>query len=335
MSARPPSGVLFALVLLVSFGCPSVVSAGQDGYQPGPSPQRQRRPASSAGVDVFGSVGANWPIERESFEAAGLDSKAVEFGGGAQVTNLWRNLFVRVDVSRWSSKGERTFVDDSGNRFPLGIPLDVKATYVDVSTGWESAVRYRNARPRVVPYVGVGAGVVLYSERSPFAEPGEDVDARFTSYHVVGGAEVRLLNWLAVAFDGRYRYVPGLLGKDGVSGALGEDSFGGPQISAGVRIGLRRTPLWIPPRAPSEPVPPPPGPGRGLPSQRLDEAVMIEAAPAFLLPDTTRTPLRVLERGTRLRVLEERGDWVRVEFNDPQFGPRVGYVQRKYVQISK
>jgi hypothetical protein len=61
--------------------------------------------------------------------------------------------------------------------------------------------------------------------------------------------------------------------------------------------------------------------------------VIAEATPAFILPDATRTPLRTLPAGTTVRILEEKGDWVQVEFNDPQYGRRVGYVQRRFVQL--
>jgi hypothetical protein len=36
-----------------------------------------------------------------------------------------------------------------------------------------------------------------------------------------------------------------------------------------------------------------------------------------------------------VRVLEEAGDWVRIEFSDPQYGPGVGWVQRTFIQIDK
>lgn len=62
-------------------------------------------------------------------------------------------------------------------------------------------------------------------------------------------------------------------------------------------------------------------------------AVVIEPAPIYLTPDATRTPLRTLAVNTTLRVIGEKGEWFRVEFRDPQFGPRVGYVARDKVRI--
>jgi hypothetical protein len=66
---------------------------------------------------------------------------------------------------------------------------------------------------------------------------------------------------------------------------------------------------------------------------RFPTGVIAQAAPIFILPDATRTPLRTLPAGTSVRILEEKGDWIRIEFIDAQFGRRVGYVERKFVQL--
>ena len=62
-------------------------------------------------------------------------------------------------------------------------------------------------------------------------------------------------------------------------------------------------------------------------------AVTLEDAPVYLLPDVTRTPLRILARDTSLRVLRDDGDWLQVEFQDRQFGARIGYIEKKKVRI--
>ena len=53
-------------------------------------------------------------------------------------------------------------------------------------------------------------------------------------------------------------------------------------------------------------------------------ATVTAAAPIYIEAKVTQTPLRTAAVGTRLEVLEEAGAWVRVQFNDPQFGRRVG-----------
>ena len=57
-------------------------------------------------------------------------------------------------------------------------------------------------------------------------------------------------------------------------------------------------------------------------------------APIYVRAEVMQTPLRVAAVGTRLRVLEDDGEWLQVQFNDPTLGLRVGWVQRKFVDIA-
>jgi hypothetical protein len=65
----------------------------------------------------------------------------------------------------------------------------------------------------------------------------------------------------------------------------------------------------------------------------VNTLVVIAAAPIFLLPDASREPLRVAKEGSALRAIERSGEWYNVEFQDPEYGRRVGYIQAKYVQV--
>lgn len=325
-----------AIVLLVLLSPAASLAQPQP---PGTPPPAQPRtgPPTRLGIEAFGGATVSWPEASDSLGASGLASRPTQFGGGARVTSIWRDLFAEVAVSRWSDAGERIFIDSTGERFPLGIPLSVKATHLDVSAGWKTPVHTRTGRTAVLAYVGAGAGAVMYKESSPFAEAGEDVDTRVTSYHVFAGFEYPILRWLAAGVDGRYRHVPDLLGDGGVSGVLGDDSLGGFQMSLGIRVGFGggsrpRTPAPAPDPAqePARPYVAPPSPR--LPGD-TDLATIVSAAPVYLRPDRQRVPLRTLETGTAVRVLEEAGDWLRIEFRDPQFGPRMGFVERKFVRI--
>jgi hypothetical protein len=319
----------FALAVCVLAA--GAASAQQPPSKPAAKPATPSTP-SRVGVHGFGTAGIDWVVANDSFEALGLDSSPVEVGGGVQVSGLWRDLFLQVTVSRWSTDGERAFVDDDGNVFPLGIPLDVRASYVDVTAGWKFISPRARGRQTLVPYVGAGGGLIDYSERSPFARPGDDLDRRTYSIHFAGGVEVPITKWLGIGGDFRYRLVPDLLGDGGASAALNEKQFDTFQAAVSLRIGYNsvaaarpRPPL--PPRAAEKPPEQPPHV-----QPPVVEAVLIEAAPVFLLPDTTRTPLRILARGTYVRVLEDQGEWLRVEFPDSQFGPRVGYVEKRHVR---
>jgi opacity protein-like surface antigen len=304
-----------------------------------PPSTEPRTPPKTAGIGVQGLaiVGMNWPVATKSLEATNLDTHPVEIGGAFQVTNIWQDLFAQVTATRISSDGERAFVDDDGTTFPLGIPLSMKATYVDFSVGWKVA-RGKPGRQTFWPYAGGGLGLVNFSESSPFAQPGDDFDSSKISYHLLAGVEVRLLQWLSVSGDFRYRWVPNLLGDGGVSAAFGEDDFGGPQVGVGLRLGFGGPSLH---RAA-------PPPGTESPSDKSREpsktpervassdfGTILVQAPVYLREDATREPLRVLDAGTMVKVLGENGDWIRVEFADRLLGPRVGYVQRKYIQLPK
>jgi opacity protein-like surface antigen len=287
------------------------------------------------GVQGMALAGVNWLSASKSLEASGLSTKPLEIGGGVQVTNIWHDLFAQVNISRLSSDGERTFVDDDGTSFPLGIPLSVKATYFDVTAGWK-VLQARESGPPLLSYFGGGVGRVRYEERSPFALPGDDVDTTGTSYHIVGGIEVKVRPWLGIAGEIRYRWVPNLLGEGGTSAALDENDFGGLNAGAGVTVGfggatVRRTP------PPARPQPPParepaPIPGR---VSGPESGTILVAAPVYLRPDANLQPLRTLDAGTPVKVLQENGDWIRIEFNDRILGPRTGYVMRKYIQLPK
>lgn len=66
--------------------------------------------------------------------------------------------------------------------------------------------------------------------------------------------------------------------------------------------------------------------------QAFQKAAVAENAPVFLLPDASRTPLRVLLAGTALSIVKVEGDWLQVEFEDQQFGRRVGFIRKERVK---
>ena len=63
-------------------------------------------------------------------------------------------------------------------------------------------------------------------------------------------------------------------------------------------------------------------------------AVVREAAPIYIHPDSARVPLRTASEGTTLRIVKTEGEWLQVEFNDPQYGPRVGWIRRELVTVN-
>ena len=65
----------------------------------------------------------------------------------------------------------------------------------------------------------------------------------------------------------------------------------------------------------------------------MSAAIVLERAPVYVLPDVRRTPLRTLETGTQIKVLEQQGDWDQIEFADSQWGPRIGWIQKRFVRL--
>jgi hypothetical protein len=190
--------------------------------------------------------------------------------------------------------------------------------------------------------------MVLYQEKSPFAVEGDDLDDRFTSYHVLGGLEVGLTRWTSIAADFRYRFVPGLLGDAGTSSIIGDDAFNGGTVSVRFLVGSRgrskssREPnpgprpraVDRPSRQPIEPSAPtvaeePKAKEKNIGLTARGEAIVNIDSGVFVLPDANRSPLRILQAGTRLKVLEATDEWLKVEFDDRQWGARVGYILRR------
>ncbi|MGD9903109.1 MAG: hypothetical protein AB7U83_06535 [Vicinamibacterales bacterium] len=62
-------------------------------------------------------------------------------------------------------------------------------------------------------------------------------------------------------------------------------------------------------------------------------AIVAADAPVYLLPDASRTPLRTLPAATPLTLLDRKGDWLQVTFDDPRFGRRTAWIESQFVRI--
>ena len=189
-------------------------------------------------IAVFGTAGVFNATAKESV-AAVLDTRSgTDLGFGAQVawqSGRLRGLFVEVDVSRFEKTGQRVFVHE-GEVFPLGIPLTIGLTPIEVSAGYRLNT-VRRTRGGVVAspvayFVGGGVGSVGYRE----ADDAEALSERFTAYHVMAGADVAVWRGIQVGAEARHRWVPDGLGIGGVSEAFNETDLGGTTFR--VRIGV-------------------------------------------------------------------------------------------------
>lgn len=175
---------------------------------------------------------------KDSFDAIIGQSSITSLGGGAQVTHR-SGIFGRVQAAYSSDDGERVFVFNN-EVIPLGIPTKVEMTPIDVSAGYRLFV-HRSDRTswfhRVAPYGGGGVGVLRYKETADFANQGDDVDERFTSYNAFGGLEVSVWRFIGARVEVHGRWVPDAIGEAGVSEAFDETDLGGVGVRFHVTVG--------------------------------------------------------------------------------------------------
>lgn len=211
----------------------STSAAAQNTARPQPRVAAPPSPASNRpGIRGVFEAGASWLTATQSFTAITGEARTRHFGGGVQVTNVWRRVFVQVDISRATATGERVFLHE-GAAYPLGIPVDITMLPIEASAGY----RFPVVRGRLVAYGGGGVGVLSYREESPFAADGENVDESFRSWHLLAGVEVPIVRWLAAGAEVHYRAVPGAMGTAGVSDIFHEDDLGGTTLRLRVAVG--------------------------------------------------------------------------------------------------
>lgn len=214
---------------------PSAAPAAGQPAPPNPVSQKTAapppRPSTAIGVRVFGGGAVTRMSASDSFEAVTGSDVVWSYGGGVQVTNLWRGLFIEAAIERSTVDGERVFAF-ADEVFPLGIPLKVTMMPIDTVLGW------RVGHDRLTSYVGGGLTIFRYEETSDFADPDENVDKQYLGFVVMGGVEVSVTRWLHVRADLRYRQVNDALGIGGVSEHFDEDRLGG--FGAGLHLVVGR-----------------------------------------------------------------------------------------------
>jgi opacity protein-like surface antigen len=188
---------------------------------------------AEAQIRGFADIGSTSFAATESFETILGTATGMVFGGGVEGL-LPKNIFVNVRASRFRKTGERVFLAESGERFGLGIPATITVTPIEFTGG------YRFDRGwRVVPYGGGGYGRHRYEESSDFAVEDENVKESFNGYHVLGGAEFRIAQWIGAAGELQWATVPDSLGEDpnGVASHFDESDLGGLTVRLKVVIG--------------------------------------------------------------------------------------------------
>lgn len=196
----------------------------------------QRRPAAareSWSVQGFGLAGVTFFTANETFDAILETSSGPMLGGGLRVV-VPGGPYLEVGAWRFRQDGERAFVGVGGDVFRLGIPATVTMTPLEVTAGW----RFRGLLGRrVTPYLGAGFTSLRYEETSEFAAADEDVNERFSGYHLTGGVEWRLHRWVALTGDVMWTAIPDAIGGGGVSQVFEEDDLGGTSLRVRIVLG--------------------------------------------------------------------------------------------------
>jgi hypothetical protein len=195
---------------------------------------------SGVGLRAYGAVDLDVMAAVQTFQAVLGTSHLPAYGGGVDVTDLWKHLFARVAATRIRKSGTRVFAD-GGQVFPLHIPLTVSITPVELGGGWRFAPKARS-RSRVTPYVGGAALLVFFTQTSDFADASENPSESFKGGSVFAGAEVAIHKAFLVGGEAQYRFVPNALGNGGVSDVSAvyrENDLGGFTVRAtiGIKIG--------------------------------------------------------------------------------------------------
>lgn len=178
-------------------------------------------PKPKLNIRAFGALEAEFMSASKTFDAVTGSSMLFGYGGGAEIVNLWKRLFVRGDYMTASSNGERSFVVE-GEVISTGIPITVRLSTMEFSAGWRMPVR---KHPKYTPYIGGALLFLHYTETSDF-----QVDAAKDSvpgYSALGGVDIQVQKRWFVTAEGQYRLVPNAIGTAGVSLLYGETDLGG------------------------------------------------------------------------------------------------------------
>lgn len=193
----------------------------------------EAQPSPNLEIGGYAMVGLMNFTAADSFDASLGSPYGSIFGGGVRVGLPLGGLFVNVGAWQFRDSGQRAFVFN-GQVFPLGIPLHVTITPLEVNGGWR--FRFRRA-PLFRPYVAAGITSYRYKETSDFATPSENVDDWFKGYQLAGGVEFPVQDWIGVAWEVNWTAVPDAIGDSGLSAAFNESDLGGASFRFKITVG--------------------------------------------------------------------------------------------------
>jgi hypothetical protein len=220
-----------ALLLATMFVRPAAAQTmADDAVQARRPPARPRR---QLGVRAFAALDADSLAASSTFDAVLGTHVLAARGGGAELLNVWKGLFIRVAATSASKTGSRVVVVDK-QAVSLGIPLTIEMMPVEFGAGWRSSI---GQRQQGAWYVGGGLLHAVYRETSTFATVGDNTDTTFNGGVVFVGADVKLWHFIVGGGEVQFRSLPNALGDGGASQAFNETNLGGATVR-GV-IGVR------------------------------------------------------------------------------------------------
>ena len=200
-------------------GAPAWEVAGRPGQAPAPAaaaPHGWRPGVGRIRLRLFGEFAFQTFTASQSFKAIFGSSTGFFYGGGVDMTFephpvAERRRHALPEDGRAGVRVERRVVSAGRRRARVDHAHHVQRR------------RIGSAQKGFTPYVGGGAGAVVYRETSDFANADENVSKTGTAFQVLGGVELPLGQHLSAAVEGQYQGVTGILGDTGVSQVFNEN----------------------------------------------------------------------------------------------------------------
>ena len=188
-----------------------------------PAPQKPRTPPPRRGLRVFGVAEIEYLSATDTFDAVADLPVLIGYGGGLELENLIRRLFVRVAVTAGTLDAEHGLVID-GDFIPTGVPFDIRMRTIEAGAGW------RFGRPARSFYAGAGLTARKFTEKTP-GFPDEDVTETHNGYYANAGVDFRVAPKFFLGLEGFYRTIDAGEGA-GIMAEFNERDLGG----AGARV---------------------------------------------------------------------------------------------------
>ena len=222
---------------------------GQQPPRPSSAAPKSAAAHQSIGAVVFAAIDLNVFAASKTYQAVFGSSTIPGYGGGADITGLWRDLFVRAAVTRVTKTGSRVFVNGP-DVFPLNNePAKLTLTPIEIGAGWRFTLKpskpsktSRVSKPsRLTPYVGAAALIEPYKVDYP-TSPDLNESQTFFGGNFFGGVQYAITKVLIVGGEAQYRLLPNALKSDlasSVANVYNESQGGGftARVTIGVKLG--------------------------------------------------------------------------------------------------